>query len=82
VAEGVWSPFYFRRAVAIPQRYLVKLTVIHADRFGALGLATDAAGTRLYVVDSGNNRLQYFNYKKSDPAVEPTSLGRVKAIFR
>jgi DNA-binding beta-propeller fold protein YncE len=46
-----------------------------------LGLAMDGTGRRLYVVDSVNYRIQYFNYQKSEPAVVPASVGRVKAIF-
>ena len=34
----------------------------------------------IYVADNGNNRVQYF--KVTNPAVEPASLGRVKALFR
>jgi hypothetical protein len=38
-------------------------------------------GERLYVADSVNYRVQYFRRTKSEPAVEPTSLGRIKALF-
>ena len=34
----------------------------------------------VYVTEEGNYRVQYFRW--SDPAVLPTSLGRVKALFR
>ncbi len=44
------------------------------------GIAFNAAGGRVYVCDAGNARIQYF--RRSDPRVEPTSLGRVKALFR
>jgi hypothetical protein len=37
-------------------------------------------GARLYVGEGGNNRIQYFNRNK--PAVAPTSLGRVKSLFK
>jgi len=43
-------------------------------------LGFSRAGNRLYVADTDNNRIQYFRW--SDPAVAPTSLGRVKALFR
>jgi DNA-binding beta-propeller fold protein YncE len=43
------------------------------------GVAVRGNGSRVYVVDSGNCRVQYF--KESDPAVAPTSLGRIKALF-
>ena len=38
------------------------------------------AGNRLYVADTNNNRVQYF--KDLQPAVEPTSVGRVKGLFK
>ena len=47
---------------------------------GLWGLASSPSGVRLYVADAGNYRIQYFNRNK--PAVTPTSLGRVKALFR
>jgi len=34
----------------------------------------------VYVTEEGNYRVQYFRW--SEPAVEPASLGRVKALFR
>ncbi|NIT36806.1 MAG: hypothetical protein GTN49_09945 [candidate division Zixibacteria bacterium] len=34
----------------------------------------------VYVTDMNNDRVQYFRW--SDPRVAPTSLGRVKALFR
>jgi hypothetical protein len=34
----------------------------------------------VYVVDSGNNRIQYF--KRVEPAVAPASFGRVRALFK
>ncbi len=37
-------------------------------------------GARVYVLDTGNHRVQYFRW--SGPAVAPTSLGRVKTLFR
>ena len=37
-------------------------------------------GQCLYVTDTMNYRVQYFRW--SDPAVTPTSLGKVKALFR
>ena len=43
-----------------------------------VALASD--GRRLYVTDTSNYRVQYFRW--SDPAVAPTSLGKVKALFR
>jgi hypothetical protein len=38
------------------------------------------AGSRLYVVDSYNYRVQYF--RDTAPGVAPASLGMVKAVFR
>jgi tripartite motif-containing protein 71 len=43
-------------------------------------VAVSADGKRIYVVESGNHRVQYFRW--SGDAVEPGSLGRVKALFR
>ncbi len=43
-------------------------------------VAVSPDGKRVYVVESGNDRVQYFRW--SPPAVSPTSLGRVKAVFR
>jgi hypothetical protein len=40
----------------------------------------DENGSRLYVVDSYNYRVQYF--RDTTSAVAPTSLGKVKAVFR
>ncbi|UCH79178.1 MAG: NHL repeat-containing protein [Candidatus Coatesbacteria bacterium] len=44
------------------------------------GIAVSPTGERVYVADSGNDRIQYFN--RNEPAVTPTSLGCVKALFR
>jgi len=44
------------------------------------GVCFNRTGSRIYVVDSNNCRIQYFN--RNAPAVEPSSLGRVKAVFR
>ncbi len=44
------------------------------------GIAISVTGARAYVADQELNRVQYFNRDK--PAVSPTSLGRVKAVFR
>ncbi len=43
-------------------------------------VAFSASGARLYVADAGNCRIQYFRW--TEPAVDPASLGRVKALFR
>jgi DNA-binding beta-propeller fold protein YncE len=43
-------------------------------------LAFSPNGARLYVTDNGNHRVQYFRW--SPPSVAPTSLGKVKALFR
>jgi len=43
-------------------------------------IALTKDGSRFYVGDSGNNRIQYFKY--TEPAVWPTSFGRVKALFK
>jgi tripartite motif-containing protein 71 len=45
-----------------------------------LGVAVNREHDRAYVADSVNNRIQYF--KDVDHAVAPTSLGRVRALFR
>ena len=48
----------------------------HSPRYVALS----PSANRVYVTDSWNSRVQYF--RKSDPSVNPTSLGKVKALFR
>jgi len=40
----------------------------------------DTARIRVYVADTNNNRIQFF--KDVEPAVEPASLGRVKALYK
>jgi len=47
---------------------------------GPWGIALSPSGARVYVVDSENDRVQYFN--RNEPVVTPTSLGRGKALFR
>ena len=47
---------------------------------GPLGVALSRTGARCYVTEFNNNRVQYFN--RNAPAVVPTSLGRVKALFK
>ena len=42
--------------------------------------AVSPEGRRVYVTDLLNCRVQYFRW--SGPAVSPTSLGRVKAVFK
>jgi DNA-binding beta-propeller fold protein YncE len=44
------------------------------------GMAFSPMGSRIYVADCNNFRIQYFN--RNEPAVSPASLGRVKALFR
>jgi DNA-binding beta-propeller fold protein YncE len=44
------------------------------------GVAASPTGTTIYVADTGNDRIQYF--RRNEPAVAPTSLGKVKALFR
>jgi len=44
------------------------------------GIAVSPTGERVYVADSGNHRIQYFN--RNEPAVVATSVGKVKALFR
>jgi len=44
------------------------------------GIAVTSDAKRVYVVDSLNHRVQYFD--QTNPAVVPESLGRVKALFR
>ena len=39
-----------------------------------------SSGARCYVTDMDNHRVQYFKW--GEPAVTPTSLGKVKALFR
>jgi DNA-binding beta-propeller fold protein YncE len=43
-------------------------------------IALSRTGARAYVTDAKLNRVQYFNRNK--PIVTPTSLGRVKALFK
>jgi DNA-binding beta-propeller fold protein YncE len=43
-------------------------------------VAFSPSGDRLYVVELLNNRVQYF--REGEPAVEPTSMGKVKAVFK
>jgi len=45
----------------------------------AYGVAVARTADRVYTVEMHNHRVQYF--RKSEPAVAPTSLGRVKALF-
>jgi len=45
----------------------------------AYGVAVSPGAVRVYTAEMRNHRVQYF--RKSDPAVSPTSLGRVKALF-
>jgi DNA-binding beta-propeller fold protein YncE len=44
------------------------------------GLAVTDNGSRVYVADSRNSRVQYF--RQTAPAVLPASVGKVKALFR
>ncbi len=44
------------------------------------GLCLNVTGTRVYVADSLNERIQFFNH--NEPGVAPASLGRVKAAYR
>ncbi|UCH78547.1 MAG: hypothetical protein JSU81_00955 [Candidatus Coatesbacteria bacterium] len=43
------------------------------------GLALSRDGRRLYVADMGNSRVQYFRWSPTN--INPTSLGRVKALY-
>jgi tripartite motif-containing protein 71 len=43
-------------------------------------LEVNGTGTTLYIADQHNARIQYF--RRNEPKIEPTSLGRVKAIYR
>jgi len=45
-----------------------------------MGLAFNAAGARLYVLDQYNDRVQYF--RDTTAGVAPASLGKVKAVFK
>jgi DNA-binding beta-propeller fold protein YncE len=42
-------------------------------------VALTISGDRFYVGDTGNKRIQYYKY--TEPAVLPTSLGRIKVLF-
>jgi len=44
------------------------------------GVALKNTGARVYIADYYNSRVQHF--KREAPAVEPASLGRVKALFK
>ncbi len=44
------------------------------------GVAVTATGGRIYVADHSNHRIQYFRW--SPAAVVPSSVGRIKALFR
>jgi DNA-binding beta-propeller fold protein YncE len=46
---------------------------------GPADVAVTADGGLVYVVETFNHRVQYFRW--SEPAVVPTSLGRIKALF-
>jgi len=59
---------------------VVLLGVGPGEFWGPWGLDVTADGQTIYVADTDNFRVQYFGW--SDPAVKPTSLGRVKALFR
>jgi len=52
----------------------------NAEFYAPESLAFSNDGRRVYVADTGNNRVQYFRW--SGNAVTPTSLGRVKSLFR
>jgi len=47
---------------------------------GPTGLCFNAASSRVYVADMHNYRIQYFKYDYTN--IIPTSLGRIKAIFK
>jgi DNA-binding beta-propeller fold protein YncE len=42
-------------------------------------VALNKDGSRFYVADTDNHRIQYWKY--TEPAVYPESLGRIKALF-
>jgi DNA-binding beta-propeller fold protein YncE len=44
------------------------------------GVAITANGNRIYVADYNNHRIQYFRW--SPAAVVPSSVGRIKALFK
>ena len=52
----------------------------YARGVAATAWSGDTSTVRVYVADTNNNRVQYF--KDLQPAVEPTSLGRVKGLFK
>jgi DNA-binding beta-propeller fold protein YncE len=43
-------------------------------------ISFSSSGTRIYIVDCGNHQIKY--YRDTAYAVAPTSLGRVKALFK
>jgi DNA-binding beta-propeller fold protein YncE len=45
-----------------------------------MDVALSPSEKRVYVADSGNTRVQYFD--ESGVAVVPSSLGRIRALFR
>jgi DNA-binding beta-propeller fold protein YncE len=45
-----------------------------------LGVVPLADGSRVYVADSYNHRIQYF--RETFPNVAPSSVGRIKALFK
>jgi DNA-binding beta-propeller fold protein YncE len=45
-----------------------------------LGVAVTPDGAYVYVADTENHRVQYFD--QTNTAVVPASLGRVKALFK
>jgi tripartite motif-containing protein 71 len=47
---------------------------------GPYGIAFAPNGARAYVADYNNHRVQYF--RESPPAVIPSSVGRIKALFK
>jgi tripartite motif-containing protein 71 len=46
---------------------------------GPAGVTVSITGARIYVCDNRNNRIQYFN--RNSPAVNPTSLGKIRTLF-
>ena len=62
------------------RRFAFRAVVVVGDNQGQVRFVDLApGGDRLYVLDSGNRRVQYF---RTYTQVKPASLGRIKTLFR
>ncbi|NIT35076.1 MAG: hypothetical protein GTN49_01020 [candidate division Zixibacteria bacterium] len=52
----------------------------NGELYWPAGVAPSPTATRVYVADTFNYRIQYFRW--TEPAVAPSSVGRIKALFR